>query len=89
MILKKRIIILFLCLPLFGSSQLFKKDATTTRGQKQSKVKKVLIPTVTYKSSFKFTLGFMASGFYGLSKVGTISPQSSSSLIGGYSTNGT
>ncbi|MGI9533302.1 BamA/TamA family outer membrane protein [Lutimonas sp.] len=51
------------------------------------KVKKVIIPTITYNNSFKAIFGFMASGFYKLNASDTISPESSSTLIGNYSTN--
>ena len=53
------------------------------------KVKKVIIPTVTYNNSFGAIFGFMASGFYKLNGADSISPESSSALIGAYSTNDT
>ncbi len=86
---KKYILYFCLCLPLIASSQLFKKDSLKEHQKESKKVKKLLIPTITYNSSFKFMLGFMAAGFYNINKTDTISPVSSSSFIGGYSTNGT
>ncbi len=53
------------------------------------KVKKIIIPTITYNNSFKAVFGFMATGFYKLKANDTISPVSSSTLIGNYSTNDT
>ncbi len=85
--LKLRALILIF-FPLFLFSQQTVKD---TIGQVKTvkKVKKVIIPTITYNNSFKAIFGFMASGFYKLNAEDTISPLSSSTLIGNYSTNNT
>lgn len=55
----------------------------------QKRVQKVIIPTITYNNSFKAMFGFMGSLIYDLNRTDTISPQSSSALIGTYSTNNT
>ena len=78
----------FLFLPLIISAQSNPTD-TLNAIKKDKKVKKVIIPTITYNNSFKAIFGFMASGFYKLKANDTISPVSSSTLIGTYSTNDT
>ena len=78
----------FLFLPLIISAQSNSTD-TLNAIKKDKKVKKVIIPTITYNNSFKAIFGFMASGFYKLKANDTISPVSSSTLIGTYSTNDT
>jgi hypothetical protein len=75
----------FLLLSTFLSAQ-SEKDKDI---KKDKKIKTVLIPTVTYNNSFKTVFGAMASGFYHINKADTISPISSSSLIGTYSLNDT
>ena len=64
------------------------KDDVTIN-EKPKKFKKVIIPTVTYNNSFGGIFGFMASGFYKFNANDTISPESTSTLIGAYSTNDT
>jgi len=49
--------------------------------------KTVLIPTISYNNSFKTSFGVMAAGFYKLNKKDSISPLSSSTLVGVYSMN--
>ena len=80
------LIFLFFSLVISGQSNTIDTLNTT---KKDKKVKKVIIPTITYNNSFKAILGFMASGFYKLKAKDTISPVSSSTLIGAYSTNDT
>lgn len=85
---KSKILILLL----IGTSILWAQQGSqdTLGGkQKAKKVKKVIIPTVTYNNSFKVMVGFMASGFYKLNSKDTLSPESSSALIGTYSGNDT
>ena len=78
------LIFLFFSLVISGQSNTIDTLNTT---KKDKKVKKVIIPTITYNNSFKAIFGFMASGFYKLKASDTISPESSSTLIGSYSTN--
>lgn len=66
------------------------KSKSEKRNNKEDKnFKTVMIPTISYNNSFKTSFGVMASGFYKLNKKDTISPLSSSMLIGTYSTNKT
>jgi len=53
---------------------------TISKGKKDKKVQKILIPTITYNNSFKAIFGFIASGFYKLQANDTVSPLSTSSL---------
>ncbi|MCA0931614.1 BamA/TamA family outer membrane protein [Lutimonas saemankumensis] len=62
---------------------------SVSKDESKKKFKKVIIPTVTYNNSFGAIFGFMASGFYKLNGNDSISPESSSALIGAYSTNDT
>ncbi len=82
------LVLLLVFLPLMLFSQEASKDSITP-AKPPKKVKKVIIPTITYNNSFKAIFGFMASGFYKLKANDTISPESSSTLIGTYSTNNT
>ncbi|MDN3643816.1 BamA/TamA family outer membrane protein [Lutimonas halocynthiae] len=82
------LLFIFLFLPSIISAQGNVIDTVNTT-KKDKKVKKVIIPTITYNNSFKAIFGFMASGFYKLKANDTISPVSSSTLIGTYSTNDT
>ena len=84
----KFFLLLLLCFPFAALSQQQVQDSLP-KDKKDKKVKKIIIPTVTYNNSFKAIFGFMASGFYNLKATDTISPVSSSTLIGGYSTNNT
>lgn len=88
---KKRGLKIFclLCFILFSSvinAQNAKKDSSNVPPKK---IKKVIIPMITYNNSFGAMFGFMAAGYYKTNKNDTISPESSSSLIGTYSTNNT
>lgn len=76
---------LFVFLPFSIQAQ----QDTVKTVKKDKKVQKIIIPTVTYNNSYKAIFGFMASGFYKLKATDTVSPISSSSLIGGYTTNNT
>lgn len=84
----KSILFILIFSPLFLFSQQVEKDSVKSV-KPAKKVKKVIIPTITYNNSFKAIFGFMASGFYKLNAEDTISPLSSSTLIGNYSTNNT
>jgi outer membrane protein assembly factor BamA len=81
----KLLVFLFLCLPFLMQAQ----QDTISKGKKDKKVQKILIPTITFNNSFGAIFGFMASGFYKLKANDTISPLSTSTLIGNYSTNNT
>lgn len=84
---KKRALILILALiPVFLFSQESIKDSAAA-AKPIKKVKKVIIPTFTYNKSFEAIFGFMASGFYKLKSSDTISPETSTTLVGNYSTN--
>jgi outer membrane protein assembly factor BamA len=81
----KLLVFLFLCLPFLMQAQ----QDTISKDKKDKKVQKILIPTITFNNSFGAIFGFMASGFYKLKANDTISPLSTSTLIGNYSTNNT
>ena len=84
----KSLALIFIIFPMLIFSQEPVKD-TVNSVKTAKKVKKIIIPTLTYNNSFKAIIGFMASGFYKLNANDTISPESSSTLIGAYSTNDT
>jgi len=84
----KTIVLFFILFPCLLYSQEALKDSVD-QNKPVKKVKKIIIPTITYNNSFKAMFGFMASGFYKLKANDTISPVSSSTLIGTYSTNNT
>ena len=69
------------------SAQETNSDADKTLEEK--KLTTIILPTVSYNNSFKTSLGVMASAFYKASKQDTISPLSSSTIIGSYSANDT
>lgn len=81
-----KLLLIFIIIPLVFVGQESKND-TIVKAKKNKKVKKVIIPTITYNNSFQAIFGFMASGFYKLKAHDTISPESSSTLIGNYTTN--
>jgi hypothetical protein len=84
----KSLALIFIIFPLLIFSQEPVRD-TVNSVKTAKKVKKIIIPTLTYNNSFKAIIGFMASGFYKLNASDTISPESSSTLIGAYTTNDT
>ena len=84
----KTIVLFFILFPWIIFSQEALTDSVD-QSKPVKKVKKIIIPTVSYNNSFKAMFGFMASGFYKLNANDTISPVSSSTLIGTYSTNNT
>ncbi|WP_152287662.1 BamA/TamA family outer membrane protein [Flavicella marina] len=61
----------------------------STKTKEDKNFKTVVIPTISYNNSFKTSFGLMASGFYKLNKKDTISPLSTSMIVGSYSTNNT
>ena len=80
-------ILCLLCLLLFSNNINAQNTQKDSSNVKSNKLKKVIIPMVTYSNSFGATFGFMAAGYYKTNKKDAISPISSSSLIGTYSTN--
>lgn len=66
-----------------ASGQLVKKDATA------KKVKLAAVPMLNYNRSFGFMYGAMAQGFYKINRNDTISPSSSTMVMGMYSTSKT
>lgn len=86
-----KILLLLLSILFFSftlKAQEMKQDSVPSK-DKSKRVKKVIIPTITYNNSFKAIFGFMASGFYQLDVNDSISPVSSSTIIANYSTNDT
>lgn len=65
----------------------FAQQKTVTKTKEEKNFKTVLIPTLSYNNSFKTSLGFMAAGIYKLNKKDTISPESSTNIIGTYTSN--
>lgn len=83
---------LVLGLFIFFNLSMYAQDKKNTKSRKEKEdknFKTVLIPTISYNNSTKASFGVMASGFYKINKKDTISPLSSSMLIGSYSTNDT
>jgi len=71
------------------NAQRAKSESVGIKEDKDKNFKTILIPTISYNNSFKTSLGIMAAGFYKLNRQDTISPLSSSTIIGSYSTNKT
>lgn len=77
--------ILFISIDTYAQEE--KKKSEENKEEKNFKT--VMIPTISYNNSFKTSFGLMASGFYKINRKDTISPLSTSMIIGSYSTNNT
>ncbi len=87
-IFSRHTFIILLC-GLAMTSTVFGQQKNDTLPKKEKRIKTVLIPTLSYNNSFKTSVGFMAAGIYRLNRKDTISPESSTNIIGTYSANNT
>jgi outer membrane protein assembly factor BamA len=85
----KKLCFLILLTTLNAIAQKPKQDITKDKEENDKHFKTVMIPTISYNNSFKTSLGVMAASFYHINKKDTISPLSTSMIIGSYSTNNT
>ena len=82
-----RNLIFFVCFALIGSlvySQ--SEDYETEDNKKTKKLKIAAIPYLNYSRTIEFSFGLITAGFYKLNSKDTISPSSSTTLAGIYST---
>ncbi|MDG1805661.1 BamA/TamA family outer membrane protein [Flavicella sp.] len=79
------ILFFIFCITININSQEVKEE----KSEDEKKLRKVIIPTVSYNNSFKTSVGVMAGLFYNLNSTDTISPESSTMFIGRYSANKT
>lgn len=86
---KTIVLVTFICLSLTSYSQNKKTSSNDSLKKPEKRFNTVIIPTISYNNSFKTSFGAMAAAFYKLNRKDTISPLSSSMLIGSYSTNNT
>ena len=85
--------LILLCLCFAVNAQSTKKESLNTEeeapAKAEKKIKKVIIPTLSYNNSYKTSVGIMAGLFYKVNGKDTISPESSTMLIATYSANKT
>ena len=89
--MKNKILFFFtlLLVSTFGFAQNQNKQDSIAAPKKEKDKKFVGIPTINYSNSFGATFGAFGMLYYDVKKIDTISPLSSSGLIGTYSTNDT
>lgn len=85
--IKFKLLLILLVFPIALIAQSSPADSSSVA--KGKKVRKIIIPTIKYNNSFKAIFGFIATGLYALNRSDSISPPSSSTLMGNYSTNDT
>jgi len=87
--LKKQFTFILLISIVFSNLSAQETNSDADKTLEEKKLTTIILPTVSYNNSFKTSLGVMASAFYKASKQDTISPLSSSTIIGSYSANDT
>jgi len=87
--LKKKITFILLYILIVSNLSAQETNSEDAKTLEEKKITTLIIPTVSYNNSFKASLGVMAAAFYKVSKQDTISPLSSSTIIGSYSGNDT
>ena len=87
--MKKKITFILLYILIVSNLSAQETNSEDAKTLEEKKITTLIIPTVSYNNSFKTSLGVMAAAFYKVSKQDTISPLSSSTIIGSYSGNDT